>query len=142
MRTTKSEFSGMFSAPEEFVNLALDTCDKQESECVKTKAASLLEAMCDNVDGSVSSLVKYCVDAINQEQAIPAETCLVALTVVSYILPKREDLVPLFQDCLAANITKLLFRHPDPKSSEAGTSIILRARMSLLLGYYADMIFT
>jgi hypothetical protein len=55
----------MFSAPEEFVNLALDTCDKQEGECIKTKAASLLEAMCDNVDGSVTTLVQFCTNALN-----------------------------------------------------------------------------
>ena len=85
--------------------------------------------------------------------AIVAETCLVALTVVSYILPKRKDLVPLFQDCLATNITNLLARDPIfgqsviknfefSMKSSAGASIILRARMSLLLGYYADMLFT
>jgi len=55
----------MFSDPEEFVSLALDTCDKQESDCIKTKAASLLEAMCDNIDGSVTTLVQFCSNALN-----------------------------------------------------------------------------
>jgi hypothetical protein len=120
MRTSKSEFATMFNDSEEFVNLALDTCDKQESECIKTKAASLLEAMCDNIDGSVTTLVQFSTNALNYSlqgqdltqvnlmnmqndpfitstpPAIIAETCIVALTVVSYIVPKREDLVPLF----------------------------------------------
>ena len=42
--------------PEEFVNLALDTVDKQESDMPKTAAASLLETLCDHIDGSTSFL--------------------------------------------------------------------------------------
>ena len=60
-----------------------------------------------------------------------AETCLMALTAISYILPRRADLVPIFETVLVTNINKIL---------DSG-SIILRARMSLLLGYYADMLF-
>jgi len=56
---------------------------------------------------------------------------LIALTTISYILPRRADLVPIFENVLANNIDKIL--------SEG--SILLRARMSLLLGYYADMLF-
>ena len=62
---------------------------------------------------------------------IIAETCLVALTTISYILPRRSDLVPIFDKSLAENIDFILGQG----------SIILRARMSLLLGYYADMLF-
>jgi hypothetical protein len=62
---------------------------------------------------------------------IIAETSLVALTAISYILPRRNDLVPLFERVLVANIDKILSQG----------SILLRSRMSLLLGYYADMLF-
>lgn len=60
-----------------------------------------------------------------------AETSLVALTAISYILPRRADLVPIFERVLATNIDQILNKG----------SILLRARMSLLLGYYADMLF-
>lgn len=85
--------------------------------------------------------------------SIIAETCIVAFTVLSYVIPKRADLIPLVQNCLAANIDKLLFRDPGFENGQnlgkeispqtiAGQSVILRSRMSMLLGYYADMIFT
>lgn len=54
-----------------------------------------------------------------------------ALTSISYIIPKRADLVPYFENVLAENIDLIL----------SEKSILLRARMSLLLGYYADMLF-
>ena len=53
------------------------------------------------------------------------------LTAISYTLPRRADLVPYFETMLATNIEFIL----------SSTTIILRARMSLLIGYYADMIF-
>lgn len=54
-----------------------------------------------------------------------------ALTAISYILPRRNDLVPLFEKTLLENLQKIL--SPD--------SLLLRCRMALLLGYYADMLF-
>ena len=60
-----------------------------------------------------------------------AETSLIALTTISYIVPKRPDLVTLFEQSLTENIQALL----------SPQSILLRCRMSLLLGYYADMLF-
>ncbi len=62
---------------------------------------------------------------------IIAETSLLALTAISYILPRRADLVPVFENALANNIDKILSER----------SILMRARMSLLLGYYVDMLF-
>ncbi len=46
--------------PDQFVNLALDTCDKQKSKVVKTQGAKLLEAICDNIDGAVSFITMFC----------------------------------------------------------------------------------
>jgi len=68
---------------------------------------------------------------LNSPNEIIAETCLVALTAISYILPRRTDLVPVFEEVLAKNIDTLL----------SSGSVLLRVRMSLLLGYYADMLF-
>jgi hypothetical protein len=61
--------------------------------------------------------------------------------------------VPFFQESLAKNIDKLLIRDQYfinggkltadlSASNMQGQSVIIRARMSLLLGYYADMLFT
>ena len=54
----------MIEDPEQFVNLALDTCDKQSSKVVKTQGAKLLEAMCDNIDGAVSFVTLFCCQSI------------------------------------------------------------------------------
>jgi hypothetical protein len=72
---------------------------------------------------------------------IVAETCLVALTTISYILPRRSDLVPVFEEVLATNIDRILGIGANPDTLTSHGSILLRARMSLLLGYYADMLF-
>jgi hypothetical protein len=123
---------------------------------VKTQAAKIIEALCDNIDGAVSFITFFACQSINMSlrkksiEGIPydfssfnnsaflqsspeiiAETCLVALTTISYILPRRQDLVPIFDRTLAENVELILSQG----------SIILRARMSLLLGYYADMLF-
>ena len=156
MQTTKSEYDTMQSDPEQFINLALDMCDKQKSQVIKTQGAKLLEAICDNIDGSVSFITFFCCAAINlafntQDEVVQqteiaqfketkflqsspeiiAETCLVAITAISYVLPRRDDLVPLFERTLMNNLPNILNEN----------SILLRARMSLLLGYYADMLF-
>jgi hypothetical protein len=72
---------------------------------------------------------------------IIAETCLVALTTISYVLPRRKDLVPVFENVLALNIDQILGQKIVTEGNKVG-SILLRARMSLLLGYYADMLFS
>lgn len=65
LKTMKSEFETIEDNPQDFVNLALDTCDKQQSETIKTNAAKLLESMCDNIDGAVSNITIFCCAAIN-----------------------------------------------------------------------------
>jgi len=72
---------------------------------------------------------------LGTSQEIIAETCLVALTTISYILPRRTDLVPIFEEVLALNIDRILANGP-----EVG-NVLMKARMSLLLGYYAYMLF-
>lgn len=159
LKTSASEYALMTNDPEQFVTLALDTCDKQQSRIVKTQAAKLIETICDNIDGAVSFVTLFCCQSIylalddhkkeintdftseysvfsdcNFLQNTPeiiAETSLLALTAISYILPRRADLVPIFEKALALNIDRIL--------SEG--SILLRCRMSLLLGYYVDMLF-
>ena len=65
MRTTAPELEQMLRDPEQFVNLALDTCDKQKSKVVKTQGAKLLEAICDNIDGAVSFITIFCCQSLH-----------------------------------------------------------------------------
>lgn len=122
MRTSASEEESLLNNPEEFVKLALDTCDRQIMYSYKTAAAKLLETVCDNIDGFetiVSLLVLQIIgfsikfenlddldanfpNLINfkptifiskTERHTRIETCLVALSVLSYLTPKRPDIV-------------------------------------------------
>lgn len=65
MKTTKAEMEQMKKDADQFINLALDTCDKQKSRVIKTQGAKLLEAICDNIDGAVSFITVFCCQAIN-----------------------------------------------------------------------------
>lgn len=55
----------MCDNPQEFVTLALDTCDKQTSGIVKTQAAKLFEGLCDHIDGAVTLTSYFCIQALN-----------------------------------------------------------------------------
>lgn len=66
IKTTETERQNMYDNPQEFVALALDTCDRQKSYIVKTQAAKLIEALCDNIDGSVTLTTFFCVSSLNQ----------------------------------------------------------------------------
>jgi hypothetical protein len=87
---------------------------------IKTQAAKLIESLADHVDGVISFLTTFSCHSINYallsgkvvnkdcqvvgpfvnsnflantSNEIIAETSIVALTTISYILPKRQDLV-------------------------------------------------
>lgn len=64
IKTSPSEFEQMTVDPEQFINLALDTCDKQNSKVIKTQGAKLLESLCDNIDGVVSFITIFCSQAL------------------------------------------------------------------------------
>jgi len=66
MQTTEEEAGLIMSDPSEFVNLALDCCDRQQSNIVKTQACKLLEHICDNVDGGTMCATTFCSNAINR----------------------------------------------------------------------------
>jgi len=47
---------------------------------------------------------------LSRPPVIIGETCILALTVISYILPKKDHLVPIFQEALAENIEMIIKR--------------------------------
>jgi len=125
----------------------------------KTQAVKLIEAISDHIDGAVPFITIFCsfslTYGLNGKQMpesdryaflkefvedtflsssgeIIAETSLVTLTAISYIIPKRPELVRIFEDALRSNLVALLGE---------GSPVLLRSRMALMLGYYADMLF-
>lgn len=150
LATSKKEFETLSNSPEDFVTLALDTCDKQviifffffffilllllttkikTSETYKTGAAQLLESLCDHIDGTLTQIIylmttimKYSIDCSSPNEIqqrypllaefqnckflekksseIRIETGLLILTVVSYLIPKRKDLLNTIEDFL------------------------------------------
>lgn len=65
MQTRHSEIELIMENPTEFVNLALDCCDKQQSQIIKTQACKLLECMCDNVDGAATCVTTFACNALH-----------------------------------------------------------------------------
>ena len=139
---------------------------------VKSQACKLLEAICDNVfgaitfvtffscsavnmalqgeqgtvfDGEMMESMKNCVFLQRTDPIFIADTCLLALTCMSYVIPQREDLVRIFESTISGNVNTFLLRHPiagnDVDVMNAAKTVILRSRFGLLLGYYADMLF-
>eukprot|EP01022_Parablepharisma_sp_SALTPOND_P027724 TRINITY_DN675_c0_g1_i1.p1 TRINITY_DN675_c0_g1~~TRINITY_DN675_c0_g1_i1.p1 ORF type:complete len:782 (-),score=92.94 TRINITY_DN675_c0_g1_i1:1218-3563(-) len=163
LRTNKEELEGMTKDPDNFVNLALDTCDEQNSKVLKAEAAGLLEAICEQLDGALTFLSTLVADLINyacchEHQTsllekyrtkffiattppiFVIETCIVAVTVVSYLTNQRKDVMYTFSltrisaklEETLVNNWKTLYNHPDQ---------LLRSRIALMLGYYADTLY-
>lgn len=99
------------------------------SETYKTQAAQLLESLCDHLDGTLTqityfliNIMKYSIESnvasdipqkypvltefascrfIERKSAeIRVETCLLILTLISYHMPKRKDLIKGIEDFL------------------------------------------
>jgi hypothetical protein len=123
--------------------------------------------MCDSVDGSTTFAAIFCCNAINKifgktvtddlffgfdsdafltnsDPEFIVDACLMALTVMSYILPERKDLVKIFTKTMEINVAELLERKPigaDFNHISVARAVIMRSRLSLLLGYYGDLLF-
>lgn len=160
--TSDKEYAYIEDDPKEFMNLALDVCDKQESKTVKTQAAKCLEAFGDKVDGCISFCSMFCIQAIdcyinnNQNNSEThmnyivlmefmkgkflknnppekiVETSILALAITSYLLPKRMDIINALNHMLVRNLDILL---------DSNTHVLVQARMALFYGYFTDIIF-
>ncbi|CAK67075.1 unnamed protein product (macronuclear) [Paramecium tetraurelia] len=151
--------------PEEFVNIAIDVVDKQESDLPKTAATTLLESLCDHIDGSTSYLAQMAIVVISssilelsqsqltkqQQQVILTdiqqisdkklfqeftpvdriESSLMILTIISYLVQKRYDIIQLMEQLLSSNL--VFFTNT--------TEQIIKVRFALFFGYYCDNLF-
>jgi len=161
MRTTSQELEKFQNNPKEFVMLATDTCDDQKSKIAKTQAAQLLENICDNIDGSLkfvvsvslaimecslhgdfTSLASEKIALLNDYQnslfisqtdpKIQLDTCIVALSVLSYLVRQRKDLI--------LDVEDLLIRYKEYFFNEKNDALI-KSRMCLFIGYYFEHLF-
>jgi len=71
---------------------------------------------------------------------------MIVLTLMSYILPQRKDLIGSFERIISTNVNAFLAPRPhnlpNMDDFENAKAILLKNRFSLLLGYYADILFT
>ena len=127
--------------------------------------------MCDNIDGAVTFIVNLGCSAINlalqgpggevldasiseyqsepffqSEPVLIADACLMVFTVISYILPQRKDLIVHFDRTISANAAAFLEKKPHNLPGmddfQNGKAVLLLHKFGLLMGYYADILFT
>lgn len=161
----------MMSDPTEYISFSLDCVDKQKSMVPKTHACKLIESICDSVHTANSYITKFCCSVINlvyggsqaeglydksilqlqhevffqSDQVLIVDTCLLMLTCMSYVIPTRQDLMTVLSDTIETNLEKLSAKpeFTDQKEDDmsAAKSVILPTHLSLVIGYYADLLF-
>ncbi len=160
LSTPEKEREDARENPGEFLNLALDVCDKHESETVKSQSAKCLEALCCKVDGCVSFTSMFCIQAIDcyinqnhlsQENRnhylilhefyekdflskhsaeVIIETCLTSLSIISHLLAPRKDVLASLDSMLGRNLDLL-----------TKGELLVQARLALFYGYFTDILF-
>ncbi|CDW80715.1 UNKNOWN [Stylonychia lemnae] len=154
LRLSEKEKDDIENNPKEFVNYSIDICQKQKSKTYKTQAAKLLESIIDHVDGMLTFTVNFCIEVIQNimqgggqtdyiQQIITKfrlkfeseeefmEVCLLALTIISYALIKRQDLM--------RNLDQLVLQHLQTFMSDQQSPII-KNRFCLFLAFYLDQL--
>ncbi|OMJ89162.1 hypothetical protein SteCoe_8706 [Stentor coeruleus] len=155
LKCTLSDIENFKENPEEFVSLSSDICEKQESETVKSTAASLLESICTKIDGSLKYVISTALEIIDftvtqntqgiypnlseypdciilkTSEELRIETSLLAICVVSYIVAKRKDLL---------NAVEKIFTTFSNTLYTNGTYII-KNRLCMLIHYFAEYVF-
>lgn len=160
----------MFENPQEFVALALDTCDRQKSYTIKTQAAKLIEALCDNIDGAVTLITFFCVDSLNY--TLSKESGKEALNLSEFSININEKHQQLCQSSIFIQHSKpdviidtaitvlglLSYVHSKNQYNNIfsvmentlnyyineiinNESMLVRARYALFLGYLVDMLY-
>ena len=154
LRLSAKEREELETEPKEFVNYGQDICQKQKSRTYKSQAAKLFENLVDNIDGmltfSFDLLLQMLASVLAGEAPVQAyvrevltkfnlqlgseeellDMCLLALTIVSYSVVKRAELLGSLDSLLAQHLDKLM-----------GASVLIRSRTCLLLAFYLDQLF-
>ena len=147
LHLTESDKEMVEDSPNEFTDLGLDICEKQESETVKTNAAKLLEMLCDNIDGALTFVVTVACTVIEGtlkglglpedlsyyavlDQEVKMDLCLILLSIVNYSISRRKDLLGMLDTLFSINFDVLV----------AANSAIIQSRLGLFLYFYAEHI--
>ena len=74
---------------------------------------------------------------------IVIETCLISLSIISYLLPKRIDIIHSLNQMLVKNLDLLLSGGNSDSSevSNLNDGWLIQARMALFYGYFTDILF-
>ena len=155
MKLSEKEREDMEGEPKEFVNYSLDICQKQLSRTYKSQAAKLLENLADNVDGLLSFaaelLTQFMTSVVTGEVTVQAyvadvlskfglhftsdeellDVCLICLSVLSYAVVKRGELMAALDSVVGPYLPRLL-EHP---------STLVKNRVCLFLSFYLDQLF-
>jgi len=161
LTTSEKEYIQATEEPKEFMNYALDVSDKHESKTVKTQAAKWLESFWDKIDGCISFCSMFWIQSIDcyingnqnsmemrpnylvlieffkgkflgsKSPEIIIESCVMSLTIISYLLPKRLDILQALDFMLKRNQNSLI----------NDSHILIQARMALFYGYFSDILF-
>ena len=158
IKTFKSEKIEMRENPSEFVKQALDVWDRQKFFWVKSQAAKFIETIADKIPEMFTSICDLWLDllvfaitkdpnmenyptlnhhdriskfylALSDEDLI--DISLIVLTMVSYALPKRDELKNRFIE-ICEKVTKPIMERE---------SLLLNWRLTILLGYYIDILY-
>lgn len=149
LHLTESDKDQVESNPNEFVDLGMDICERQESETVKTTGAKLLEMICDNIDGALTCMVNLACSLLEatlngsglgegmeyfseMDQETRIDLCVIMLCTVSYSISRRKDLIGML-DLLFSKYFEALTR---------ANSAIVQSRLSLFLYFYAEHLHT
>jgi len=161
VKATSQEIIDFSENPSEFVNLAIDTIEKQDSGLPKTQAMQFLEHMCGQIDGVLSYTVVMLLQIIDyslvggeitaipekfprlvdyQESAfltqtnplIRLETCLLTLSSISYLVSRRDDLKPILER---------VFKEYQHYFLNDETPPLIKSRICLFLGSYLHHLF-
>jgi len=97
----------------------------------------LIESLCDNIDGAVTFITNFTCSALilavqgagaevpdpsiaqwqqetffQSDPVLIADTSMIVLTLMSYILPQRKDLIGTFETVISSNVSAFLEKKP------------------------------
>jgi hypothetical protein len=152
LASSADDLASFEDSPEEFVAFSEEICEIQEQETLKTKAAHLLESLCEFVDGCLSFSAKVCLEMLSlawsnadvptlmqfsgaKVLSLPKELCidvgLLCLSVLNYDISTRKDIKAELESTV-----EMLF-----VSLESLQSDLVRTRFCLMLKYYSEYLF-
>eukprot|EP00331_Platyophrya_macrostoma_P018620 CAMPEP_0176468830 /NCGR_PEP_ID=MMETSP0127-20121128/39381_1 /TAXON_ID=938130 /ORGANISM="Platyophrya macrostoma, Strain WH" /LENGTH=669 /DNA_ID=CAMNT_0017862583 /DNA_START=63 /DNA_END=2069 /DNA_ORIENTATION=- len=158
MRLIDSEKAVMQEKPEDFVHLSNDCCDKQITGIFKSQAAQFLEFLCNHIDGTLTFVAVMALNLIDfslsssleqigdynmlkdfkdtliiggTDKEARLEASLLVLSILSFAIPKRADLMMLLETTIAKY-------HDVFVNSQ---NFIVRSRYCLLISQYLESIF-